>query len=51
MTLARELTFDEGEQLGRQLGVKQEIIRQIKETSEKDKVAANFQILCKWRGR
>ena len=51
MSLARELTFSEGSKLGRQLGVKQEKILQIKDDSEKDPVAANFRILCQWRGR
>ena len=51
MSLARELTFSEGSQLGHQLGVKPEKILKIKEDSEKDPVGANFQILCQWRGR
>ena len=51
MSLARELTFEEGSQLGQRLGVKLEKIQKIKEDSEKDHVAANFEILCLWRGR
>ena len=51
MSLARELTFSEGSQLGHQLGVKPEKILQIKDDSEKDPVGANFEILCQWRGR
>lgn len=51
MSLARELTFDEGSKLGRQLGVKPEKILKIKEDAEKDPVGANFLILCHWRGR
>lgn len=51
MSLARELTFDEGSQLGQQLGVKPEQLQRFKETAEKDPVGANFQILCHWRGR
>lgn len=51
MSLARELTFEEGKTLGEQLGVKPETIKQIKDGAEKDPVGANFQILCTWRGR
>ncbi|XP_052248855.1 uncharacterized protein LOC127856596 isoform X2 [Dreissena polymorpha] len=51
MSLARELTFEEAQQLGRQLGVKTDHLRQIREAAQRDRVAANFQILCKWRGR
>lgn len=51
MSLARELTFEEGKTLGEQLGVKPETITKIKDTAEKDPVGANFQILCSWRGR
>ena len=51
MSLARELTFDEGSQLGQQLGVKPEQIQRFKEEAETDPVGANFQILCHWRGR
>lgn len=50
MSLARELTFEEGSSLGQQLGVKPEMIKQIKESTEKDPVVGNFQILCSWRG-
>ena len=51
MSLARELTFDEGSQLGQRLGVKADKIQKIKEDTDMDPVAANFQILCHWRGR
>jgi len=51
MSLARELTFEEGKSLGEQLGVKAETMKQINDTAEKDPVGANFQILCSWRGR
>ncbi|XP_060608547.1 uncharacterized protein LOC132760564 isoform X2 [Ruditapes philippinarum] len=50
MSLARELTFDDASKLGEQLGVKPEVIKQIKESNEKDPVVGNFQILCQWRG-
>lgn len=50
MSLARELTFEEGSSLGQQLGVKPEMIKQIKESTGKDHVVGNFQILCNWRG-
>lgn len=51
MSLARELTFQEASTLGQQLGVKPDTIRRIKDTTERDPVAGNFQILCSWRGR
>ena len=51
MSLARELTFEEGTSLGQQLGVKPETIKKISQNVEKDHVSGNFQILCSWRGR
>ena len=50
MSLAREMTFEDGSKLGQQLGVKPEVIKQIKESNEQDPVVSNFQILCQWRG-
>ncbi|XP_052766895.1 uncharacterized protein LOC128207773 isoform X1 [Mya arenaria] len=51
MTLARELTLNEARELGIQLGLKPDVLKRIQEDTEKDRVASNFQILCKWRGR
>ncbi|XP_045169804.2 uncharacterized protein LOC123532439 isoform X2 [Mercenaria mercenaria] len=50
MSLAREMTFEDGSKLGQQLGVKPEVIKQIQESTEKQPVFGNFQILCNWRG-
>ncbi|WAQ94416.1 hypothetical protein MAR_006887 [Mya arenaria] len=50
MTLARELTLNEARELGIQLGLKPDVLKRIQEETEKDRVASNFQILCKWRG-
>ncbi|KAK3108548.1 hypothetical protein FSP39_010432, partial [Pinctada imbricata] len=51
MTLARELSENEAEKLGLQLGIDEEVIKKYKDNYEGDTVQVNFLILCDWRGK